>query len=213
VRIPERVREYATYNLHARWDMPRLADATGVSNALVFVRDSWGAQLNARLWAIGVNRPDARRFRLFIDRCLLEAQVTALEHAKVRGAAATAALAPLMRDSARIVPVLVGGTHSTATLPGIEYTKDCTARLRDDADDVTDYHPLRIAGGSNIYARDLNARDTLLLAKYPDRPIYLLRARWVNDRREPYFTPLSRDSVWMAWTGQPEPAPANASRD
>jgi hypothetical protein len=30
--------------------------------------------------------------------------------------------------------------------------------------------------GSNIYARELHARDALLLARYPDRPVYLLRA-------------------------------------
>jgi hypothetical protein len=53
----------------------------------------------------------------------------------------------------------------------------CQRRQLEDRGGYTFFAPLLARDmGSNVYARDLHARDTLLLARYPDRPVYLLRA-------------------------------------
>jgi hypothetical protein len=52
----------------------------------------------------------------------------------------------------------------------------CTARIEEDQAGFTLFPPLLLArGGDNVYARDLGARDTLLLRRYPDRAVYLLK--------------------------------------
>ena len=54
----------------------------------------------------------------------------------------------------------------------------------------------------NIYARDLHARDTLLLAAYPNRPIYLLRPASAAPSAMPAFFPVSKDSLTAAWSSE-----------
>ena len=45
------------------------------------VRESWGAQLLARLWALGLPRPVADRYYRTIDSCLLDRALGSLEAA------------------------------------------------------------------------------------------------------------------------------------
>ena len=64
--------------------------------------------------------------------------------------------------------------------------------------------PLLLArGGGNRYARDLGARDSLLLREYPDRPVYLLRPPSGAVGALPRFEALSRDSLLAAWRAAP----------
>jgi hypothetical protein len=53
-----------------------------------------------------------------------------------------------------------------------------------------------------VYARDLQARDTLLIATYRTRPIYALRAASAAARALPVFVPVSRDSLQRAWNAE-----------
>lgn len=206
VGLPQRLYERARVELaSADWDADSAAKAAGVSGALVLVRESWATQRLARLWALGLNRADAGRFQAFVDQCILEHAVTDLESRNVRGAAALAALRPLMRDSARVEPGLVFNQRVEARLPGLEYSPVCNARIRDAREGVANLTPLLVPHrDGNIYARDLHARDTLLLAAYPGRPVYLLRAS-PQDPGAYRFTPLPRDSLWLTWSGHPEP--------
>lgn len=50
-----------------------------------------------------------------------------------------------------------------------------------------------------MYARDLHARDTLLLAEYADRPIYVVHPTLPLPSGLPAFFPVSRDSLLHAW--------------
>ena len=54
-----------------------------------------------------------------------------------------------------------------------------------------------------MYARDLHARDTVLLKRYPSRAVYLVRPPSDAEGVLPRFWPLSRDSLRAAWA-QPE---------
>jgi hypothetical protein len=202
VMIPSRTREYAQMGQRARTDVDGAAKRAGVANALVFVREPWGTQLLARLWVLDIPRPEARRIRVYVDQCLLDQKLAELERDNVRGVAALAALRPLMRDSARVMPVMAYGTRNGGRLPRLEYSSACQKRIEEDRAGTADLHPLLLAQPSgNVYARDLHAQDTVLLAALPDRPVYLLRTSSTSLGASPVFFPLSRDSLWVAWTG------------
>jgi hypothetical protein len=203
--IPARARVYAGSGWAKESDIGTAAAAAGVTNALVLVRETWTAQRLARLWGRDLTRTDARRLQLLVDRCVLDHRLTALEREDVRGAAALDALTPLLRDSARVVRVTVSGYRTEARLPDLEYTEQCNARIADDRGGTANLNALLLTdAGNNIWARDLHARDTLLLRQYPDRPVYLLRSEPVN-RQAFQLIPLSRDSLWAAWTGHASP--------
>jgi hypothetical protein len=71
--------------------------------------------------------------------------------------------------------------------------------VQDNWNGFTLYAPLLLAGKhGNIFVRDLRARDTLLLAQYPDRPVYLLRRASFRITSPFVFSRLNRDSLWRA---------------
>ena len=213
ISIPARARVYARAGQSIRGDISIAAASAGITHSLVFVRETWTAQRLARLWGRGLTRSDARRFQLLIDRCALDERLAALERANVRGSAAADSLVPLLRDSARVQRVAVAGYRTEARLPDLEYTEQCKARIADDRAGTANLNALLLAeAGNNVWARDLHARDTLLLRQYPERRVYLLRSDAVN-RQALKLIPLSRDSLWMAWTGHPAPVAEHASRD
>ena len=124
-----------------------------------------------------------------------------IEREGLRGPAAVAELKPLIRDSARLVhsPFTVDPTNKL--LPGSTYTAKCLARLREDQQGFTLLGPLLLAGWRDdvIYARDLHARDSLLLQQYPDRTLFLLRPATTEEGAAPQFYPLRRDSLLANW--------------
>jgi hypothetical protein len=200
--LPLRLRQYRSGLLSLRWDPDRAAGRAGVRNALVFVRESWGAELVARMWALGVSRPDADALYRAADPCRLELALSSLERDYVRGPAATAALAGLRADSTRLMsaPELTGDPSLRLT-PGAAYAPVCQAKLAANRSGFTLFPPLLLARGSNVFARDLGARDSLLLAEHPERPVYLLKPASGAVGAAPLFYPLRKDSLWQAWRG------------
>jgi hypothetical protein len=84
--------------------------------------------------------------------------------------------------------------------PGVRYSATCVQRIEQDRAGFLHYVPLRlITTGGNVYARDLHARDSLLLAEYPERPVYLLKRAGIQVDDPPLFLPLRRDSLLAAW--------------
>jgi hypothetical protein len=78
-------------------------------------------------------------------------------------------------------------------------------RVEETAAGITPLAPLLAVGGPsdrNIYVRDLHARDSLLLAEYPDRPIFLLRPATAAPSAMPAFSPVSRDSLVAEWKAE-----------
>jgi hypothetical protein len=174
--LPVRVQQYSSRLLSMRHDYVAPAADAGVGGALILVRESWGAQLIARLWALGVSRPDADALYLAIDTCVLDGAVARLEAEGTRGDSVTRWLRPLTRDRGRLTGSL-SPDSTERVLPGTVYSPVCQRRIAEDRAGYSFYAPLLAHDmGSNIYARDLHARDTLLLQRYPDRPVYLLRA-------------------------------------
>ncbi|MFI5235317.1 MAG: hypothetical protein ACHQXA_06380, partial [Gemmatimonadales bacterium] len=197
--LPLRARQYENGMTSMRLDIEGAAAASGVHNALVFVRESWGAQLVARLWARGISRPDAELFYRRIDACRLDQALVALETAEVKDAAAAAVLRPLLADSARLIGSPVSPDTTEQFLAGSQYARWCVDRINEDRRGFTLYPPLLLArGGNNLYARDLHGRDTLLLAEYPERPVFLLKPPGSGIGLSPKFYPASRDSIWAA---------------
>ncbi|HVE77234.1 MAG TPA: hypothetical protein VNA89_00095 [Gemmatimonadaceae bacterium] len=202
--VPARAAQYRVGLATTRWDADSAAAAAGVRGALVLVRESWGSQVLASLWSLGISRSAAEHVYRRVDTCLLDETQRRLAAAGVRGDAAHAALVPLMRDSALLRASPFSADTSERVLPGATYTRRCGERLRDDASGFTLFAPLLVRrGGGNLYARDLHERDTLLLARHPDRPVFLLKPADAAEGSLPRFFPVSRDSLWRAARGGP----------
>ncbi len=194
--VPQRARQYAAGLTTMRWDADAAARDAGVRQGLVFVRESWGSQLVARLWALGLTRAQTERIYARVDACLLEQGVGRLEQQGVRGQAAADAFAPLLRDSLRVMPSTLSPDASERMLPGARYTPRCLERIADDRRGFTLLTPLFLAGSDGtLYARDLHERDTLLLAAHPAREVWLLRPADSSSGAVPRFEKIDRDSV------------------
>jgi hypothetical protein len=209
VDIPLRAHEYRTNSAPERWATPDVAARAGVHDALVFVREGWEEQLVARLWALGVSRSHVETLYRTVDVCRLDSATTALEATVPRGAARDAVMAdpyaqlqPLLADSAQVKPQAVGPGAKLHVQIGYGYSPHCQRRAAETVAGILPLAPmLAIRGPSdrNVYARDLHARDTLLLAAYPNRPIYLLRPTTPAPGAPPAFYPVTRDSLEAAW--------------
>lgn len=111
-------------------------------------------------------------------------------------------LRPLSGDSLRLVLSTLSPDGTERLLPGSSYSPTCQRRILEDRAGYAFFAPL-LAGdaGSNIYARDLHARDTLLLARYSERPVYLLRAESSEVGARLMLEPLKLDSARAEWAG------------
>jgi hypothetical protein len=156
----------------------------------------------ARMWAVGVSHPQAEQVYRSVDACALDSALTAIESdrdAARSAAGAYLALTLLLRDSVRTIASPLSPDTTERVLPGSRYGRQCIARILEDRAGVAVLTPLILARKwDNIYARDLHARDTLLLAAHPDRPVYLLRPSSPAVDAVPHFYPVSRDSIWAA---------------
>jgi hypothetical protein len=176
--VPERARHYSRSLASSRHNLALPADSLGVRNALVFVRESWGSQVVARLWGRGIERSDAEQLYRRVDTCLLDSALTSLEERDIAGSAARSQLDVLLRDSAAVQPSTMSPDATERVLPGTQYSSYCFERIAEDKRGVALY-PLVLAEarGSNLYARDLGARNVLLANRYPERRAFLLTRR------------------------------------
>jgi hypothetical protein len=201
--IPVRTKQYAGGLTSMRHDYLAPASAMGLDSALIFVRESWGAQIITRLWGLGVPRSETETLYRGIDTCVLEMALGQLELDGRRGPAALAALAPLLRDSARVVESDVSPDRTERVLPGATYDAVCVRRIEEDRAGYTFLAPILAAPRStNRYARDLHARDTLLVGKMADRPMFLLRPISSALGAPLALFPISLDSARVEWSLQ-----------
>jgi hypothetical protein len=182
ISIPFRAAQYRAGLTSMRTDYGSEARRAGVERALVFVRESWGAQLIARMWALGISRPAAARIYGSVDACALEHHITDLEaQPLIRGATAEDALRPLLADSLRVVSSTVSPDTTERMRPGTAYDARCTAQVEADREGYALLPPILLDNSSgNVYARDLQARDTLVMKRYPERTVYRLRRDGVD---------------------------------
>jgi len=199
--LPIRVRQYTSGLTSMRLDYVAPATTAGVEGALILVRESWGAQLIARLWGLGISRSDAEGLYRSVDACLLDRTIDALEISGRRGADAMAQLRPMTRDSLRVVESTLSPDGTERMLPGATYSDLCQRRLLEDRGGYTFFAPLLAHDvGTNIYARDLHARDTLLLLRYAERSVYLLRTASPEVGASLVLERLRMDSARAEWT-------------
>ena len=199
--VPVRAGQYRAGMISLRWDPDQAAEHAGVRNALVLVRESWGAELVVRMWALGISRPDADAIYRGADPCALDSVLVRLESAPLSPAEAMRHLHPLLADSSRLVNAeSVTGDPSLRLTPGTHYPPRCIAKIEANRSGFTLFPPQLLAKRlGNLFARDLGPRDSLLIADYPTRPLYLLKPASNRVGAEPAFLPLRRDSVLAAW--------------
>lgn len=170
VRVPQ----YRNGMTSMRVDIAEESARAGVRDALVLVKESWGAQLVVRLWARGISRSDAEVLYRNADACRLELELGALERAGVVGAEARSRLVPLQADSARLVRSTRSPDYTERMLPGFAYPPICEARITEDQAGFSHLAPLRLAQDGNVYARWLPGREGEIAALHPGRAVYLL---------------------------------------
>mgnify|MGYP001559334196 FL=1 len=199
--LPVRIASYRAGLTSMRVDYAEAAEQAGVRNSLVFVRESWGAQLVARLWALGVSRPRTESIYRGVDACNLEMEIASLEREGVRGRAAEARLAVLLaRDSAVVVKSTLTPDPTERMRSDVPYAPVCLRRIEDDRAGFLHFAPLRlVTTGGNVYARDLHARDSLLLARYPARQVFLLKRAGTRVDDHLVYLQLDRDSLYTTW--------------
>lgn len=203
--IPYRAAQYQHGLRSMRVDFPAIARRAGVENALIFVRESWGSQLMSRMWALGVPHSEAESLYRNVDACALENVISSLEQTEMRDSVALRALLPLLADSSRVVRSTLSPDQSERQLPGRPYEPRCQRRILDDREGFTLLAPLMASEwGSNVYARDLHARDSLLVQRYPTRSLYLLRPVSSDESAPLQLTPLRIDSLRATWARSTE---------
>jgi hypothetical protein len=154
----------------------------------------------ARMWGLGVPRSAAEQFYGNIDACLLERTLTRLERAGAKEAAATDTLGLLLSDSARVVDSDKSRDVTEQMLPGLEYGDVCQKRIAEDWAGYAFLAPILARDpGSNVYARELHARDTVLFKLYPSRPVYVLRPTSPEMGAPLAVFPFSMDSARADW--------------
>ena len=180
--IPERARYYAQSLSNSRHRLAAPVEALGVHNALIFVRESWGSQVMARLWGRGITRSDAEALYRAVDTCLLDSALMRLEYQDIKGQPARSLLWPLLRDSALVQPSTLSPDRSERVLTGQDYSPRCLDRIADDQRGVALY-PLLLAEprGTNLFVRDLGEHNRRLTRAYPNRVAYLLLPRTPDD--------------------------------
>ncbi len=199
IQVPIRARIYRNGMLSMRLDAPAAARQAGVHDALVLVRESWGAQLVARLWALGVSRPETEHVYRSTDACQLDSVIAMVEREHGDSATLHRALLPLTGDSARLITIRDLPDTTVRFLPGTTLRPACVRRLLEDRAGFTIYPPFLLAhGDSNLYRRDLHADDSILVDEYPDRPLWL-----ITESPELgggfRLLPVSRDSMEREW--------------
>jgi hypothetical protein len=194
VAMPVRVAQYRGGLTSMRTDYSAEAAKAGVSNAIVFVRESWGARLVARMWALGVSRAATASLYAGVDACVLEHAITTLEQGSARGVGAEDSLRPLLANAARVGASSVSPDTTERMLPGATYDATCTRRVMEDREGYALFPPFLLERRSgNRYVRDLLAADSVLIDRNPGKRYFVVRRdgvdgtaplRWVETSRE-----------------------------
>ena len=181
ISLPRRVEQYRSGLTSMRADYSAAARAAGVQGAIVFVRESWGAQLIARLWALGISRTATAALYAKVDACVLEHAVGEAEHGRVRGIELEAVLQPLLHDSLSVHASTVSPDSTERMMSGARYDAVCADRVSADREGYALFPPLLLEHSSgNIYVRDFEKRDSVIMRRYPNRPAFLLRRDGVD---------------------------------
>lgn len=189
----------ATFDVF-RWAPASAAAAAGVRNALVLVREGWESQLVVRMWALGISHPRSELYYRAIDACRLEHALGDLERLPIDSMRAIRLLDGMLRDSLGIVTIRIKSGFNIRVQRGLTYSPRCMERIAESESGVIALAPVLAAPrDGNVYARDLHARDTALVTRYPGRPVWLLSAESATPNARPKFFRVDPDSLRRAW--------------
>lgn len=197
--IPLRFQQYHLGMLSMRFDLPQLAAENGVHGAVVLVRESWGAQMMAQMWGLGVSRMDAEHIYRTTDACHMQTAIIETERDDGDSTEFKHRLAAAPADSAKLVSVHNLPDTTVRFIPELSLSDLCIRRLTEDEAGFTIYPPfMLVQGDGNVYLRDLHARDSLVLGAYAGRPV------WLVTKASPVGSPLrfekvSIDSMHREW--------------
>jgi hypothetical protein len=198
--VPVRALEYANQLQSSRFDPERVARASGVENAVILVRESWGAEVLVRMWALGISRADAEFLYPRADTCHLYLAVRELES---EGADARESLVALRRhtaDSNQVVRSTLSPDGSERVLPGAHYPPICAERLREDNQGFTVFPPFLLAGrDGNRYLRDLRDHTSVLAPSLRGRSVFLMYPPDARIGTRPILSPLEPESLSRQW--------------
>jgi hypothetical protein len=174
-----------------------------LTNALVFVNDSWHGRLTARLRALGAKPMTADQLLDRVDACALQSALDADDRAphgtsdeRLQGVLRSARNA----GEAVIVPGTSADQH-IAIVPGSKPTDACLTQVAMDSEGTMPYAAFLAyesvgtdgrLGGRVVFARDMGPRNELLRERFGDRTWY----RYVPAARRPSndlaFAPYER---------------------
>jgi hypothetical protein len=156
------------------------------------------------MWALGVPRSVTESIYRAVDACVLDTALEQLERSAVRDTAALQALQRLTRDSVHLEKGVLTPDRTLRSMPGSTYSPQCSARVAEDRAGFTvGTSVLAQPPSSNLFARDLHARDTALVQQFPARPLYLLRPTSSELGAPLVLEPLRLDSVAVSWGTSP----------
>ena len=202
--LPSQVHTYQNGMSSMRLDIDQAARAHGVHDAVVLVRESWGAQMMAQMWALGVTRMEAEHIYRTNDACRMQGAILATESGRGGATEFRQRLGDNASDSAKLVTVPDLPDTTVRFLPGKPLTDRCLRRIAEDRMGFTLYPPFLLAhGGGNTYVRDLHGRDSLIFVEHPAKELWLVtKAPIVGS---PFrFERVSVDSMRHEWTLSPE---------
>jgi hypothetical protein len=198
--IPTRVSEYRGWLPEMRVDIDSMVVRAGGHGGVVLVRESWGAQLASRMWALDVPRPAAMHYLRSVDACRLDETLREAEQQHAAGE--TIARLDAYVDSAPLISPRGFPDTAIRLLPGSTLAPRCVRRIREDEAGFTTYAAVLLSGNdSTIYLRDLHAADSVVMRQYPDRPLWLLTAG-VGATAGLHLVRLDPDSLWREWRSQ-----------
>ena len=184
--VPTRLTSLHQQRGKLKKDLGAVVRRAGITNALVFVPESWHERLAARLRALGVPMYDTEHLVSTLDACVLQTELDAIDAAPPRAdtvAMRQQILARAAAAGARQLPGYLPETQLARAAGGLD-TPRCRAESAADAQPVIP-HAMFLReqqvdaqghlAGPVIFARDFGARDTLLRAEYSRRRWYRYR--------------------------------------
>jgi hypothetical protein len=172
--VAVRVPTYQNSFTSLRQDYAAEANAAGVQNAVVLVRESWGAETIARMWALGVPRADAEQTYRRADLCMLDEAVHHLERSEIRGRGAVALLKSIWVDTTRLVTTPYSVDRTQLVVPGTMYPPSCLAAIRADQAGFANFTPLTLVRDGNTYLRYIRGTEAEIFRRAGDRPIFVM---------------------------------------
>ncbi len=201
VNAPIRGIQYRNSFQAMRIDPDALAEAAGVRQAVILVRESWGGQLMTRLWGVGVSRPRAEQIYRSVDACVLDQALSEVEGRGGGAAALEGILTDALRDTTGLRHLTVSRDTTLRVRPGTRYSPLCQQRIAEEQQGFVFFPPTLLTRGSNRFLTDLHGLDSLVLLAGEDPDVWLLTASPGNASSARLMR-VSLDSARAAWRGE-----------